>query len=549
MAGLIKNYFVVFFLLIISLIPLVDLFHPGLPITHDGQDHIARIANFYQNLREGNVIPRWAGNLNWGYGHPILEFLYPLPSYFASFFHFLGFTLVDSTKLVFGLSFVLSGITMYVFVKELLRDGKAALLAGLLYVIAPYRFVDLYVRGAIGEHVAFIFPPLIFYFLLRVLKNYSYWNVLGGSLSLGFLILSHNAITLMFLPLIFIYIFYLIFQCPNKKDFIFNILYIMLFGFGLSGFFWVPAFMEGKYTLRDIVTGGGEYAASFVAWKDFFDLAWSYGGSIALSKQIGIAHWLGIFGSIIAAYYLYINKNKLWVLSLGSLIVLGMTLFLMTSASSPIWQSITILQKFQFPWRFLSLIVFLGALLSAIALHIASNKLKKILLLVLIAGLLLTNKDYWHAQGFLLKDESFYKEIYNGTTDTGESAPIWSVRFMEKRPVSRVEIISGKGNIKEIKRNFTKREYKIEALEKVRILENTLYFPGWNVLVDEKPETIEFQDQNHRGLITFYVGKGEHMVNIIYKETRIRKFSNVVSLISIIALLGFIIRKQAYGKR
>mgnify|MGYP001590198170 FL=1 len=75
----------------ICVVPLLDLLHLGLPIAHDGQDHVARIANFYQNLTEGNIIPRWAGNLNWGYGHPILEFLYPFPSYFASFFHFLGY--------------------------------------------------------------------------------------------------------------------------------------------------------------------------------------------------------------------------------------------------------------------------------------------------------------------------------------------------------------------------------------------------------------------------------------------------------------------------
>ena len=89
-------------LIILSIIPIIDLLQPGLPLTHDGKDHVARIANFYQNLDEGVIIPRWGGNLNWGYGHPVLMFLYPLPSYFASFFHFLGNSLVDSVKIVFA---------------------------------------------------------------------------------------------------------------------------------------------------------------------------------------------------------------------------------------------------------------------------------------------------------------------------------------------------------------------------------------------------------------------------------------------------------------
>src|SRR3990167_10125977 len=192
-----NKVFSLMFLIFISIIPALSLFHPGLPITHDGQDHVARIANFYQNLSEGNIIPRWAPNLNWGYGHPILEFLYPLPSYIASIFHFAGFSLVDSVKIVFGLAFILSGVFMYLWLREFLGE-IGAFTGGILYMFAPYRFVDLYVRGALGEHVAFVFLPLIAYFLLRLSKQYSYWFIVGGSISLAGLILSHNAISLMF---------------------------------------------------------------------------------------------------------------------------------------------------------------------------------------------------------------------------------------------------------------------------------------------------------------------------------------------------------------
>ena len=551
-------------LMLVSLIPLFDLFKPGLPLTHDGQDHVARIANFYQNLTEGNIIPRWAGNLNWGYGHPILEFLYPLPSYLASLFHFFGFTLVDSVKLVFGASFVLSGLAMYLFIKKLLSDDKAAFFASALYVIAPYRFVDLYVRGAIGEHVAFIFPPLVFYFLIKLSKNYSYWHILGGSLSLAGLILSHNAITLMFLPLIFVYGFYLVFASEEPKSLLRHlrggtksllggVSFIILLGFGLSAFFWIPAFMEGKYTLRDIVTSNGEYIKSFVAWKDFFFGQWSYGGTLTLSKQIGIIHWIGVFGSAIAVYHLHKKRNKLWIVCLGSLLIFWITLFLMTSSSDPIWQTITIFQKFQFTWRFLSVAVFLSSLLGGVLLSLISDKYKKIALLMFVVALLTVNKDYWNAQGYLIKSEGFFTGIYDSTTDTGESAPIWSVRFMEKRPKSKTEIIKGYGKIKEVERSIAKREYQIEAIGGVRVLENTLYFQGWTVFVDGKEKNIEFQDQNHRGLITFNVDKGKHFVNIAFKETKVRLFSDILSLISIITVGGWVIfqlvRKRMYNKK
>lgn len=544
-----KGGLLILLLVAISFIPLLDLFHPGLPVTHDGQDHVARIANFYQNLSEGNIIPRWAGNLNWGYGHPILEFLYPLPSYLASLFRFFGFTLIDSVKLVFGISFVLSAATMYFFIKELLSDEKAALFASLAYVIAPYRFVDLYVRGAIGEHVAFVFPPLVFYFLLKLSKRYSLWYLIGGAVSLAGLNLAHNAISLMFLPLFGLWSLFLLLQSNKKLQLGNHYLITVLFGFGLSAFFWLPAFIEGKYTLRDIVTGGGEYMVSFVMWKDFFFSQWSYGGTLTFSKQIGIVHWIGIFGSIIATYYLYRNKSKLWMVSLGSFLIFWITLFLMTSASNPIWQSITLLQKFQFPWRFLSLAVFLSSLLGAVALHSFPDKHKKFFLLILVAGLLVVNKDYWHANGFLYKPESFYTGIYNSTTDTGESAPIWSVRFMEHPPKSHVEIISGKGSIKELNRTSTSHSYEITTESKARIRENTLYFPGWKVLVNGKTTAVEFQDPQNRGLITFWVSGGKHNINIIFTETRLRFSSNLISGASLVLLLFCAILERRIWQR
>src|SRR3989344_261372 len=271
-------------LLFLSLLPLFDLLNPGLPITHDGIDHVARIANFYQNLQEGNLIPRWAGNLNWGFGHPVLMFLYPLPSYLASAFHFLGASFIDSVKLVFALSFILSGFSMYLWTREVLGK-KEGIAAAVLYLFAPYRFVDLYVRGAVGEHMAFVFPPLVLYFLFRISKtklnffdkNF-FFLITGGALSLAGFILSHNAISLLFAPFIFFYVLFLFWQTKNLRSLTLSFLSIFVFGALFSFFFWFPAFFEGKYTLRDIVIEG-IYLERFVNFRDLFYSPWNFGGT------------------------------------------------------------------------------------------------------------------------------------------------------------------------------------------------------------------------------------------------------------------------------
>ncbi|MEK7092263.1 MAG: 6-pyruvoyl-tetrahydropterin synthase-related protein, partial [Patescibacteria group bacterium] len=519
------------------------LFSSGLPLTHDGQDHVVRIANFYKNLQEGNIVPRWAGNLNWGYGHPVLMFLYPLPSYMASLFHFLGASFVDSVKLVFGISFILSGFSMYVWIKSF-WSREAAFFASTLYLFAPYRFIDLYVRGAIGEHVAFIFPPLIFYFLLKLSRNPKWTHIIGGSLSLAGFILSHNAITLMFLPIIFLYIFYLIYQSKLKTSFMLNTLYLILIGFGLASFFWVPAFFEGKYTLRDIVTKGA-YLTRFVNPKDFLYGLWSYGGTGQFTVQVGIVQWVMVLVSILL---LWTKKRKETMLIGGALVLFGLTLFIMTEYSSFLWLMITTLQKFQFPWRFLSVIVFLTALMGGFVVEFL-GKNKKMIVIGLVLITLFVNKDYWHANGFLQKPETFYTGVYDGTTDTGESAPIWSIRFMEKRPDRRAEVISGMAYITELQRSSTSHTYSIVSETKSQIRENTIYFPGWHVFVGNNEVPLEFQDQHNRGVMTFLLSQGEHTVRVVFRDTRLRTIGNYISLGCLVILCAYSILRIRLWRR
>lgn len=548
-----KNQKGFFFIIVVCLLPLITLIHPGLPITHDGQDHVARIANFYNSLSSGNLIPRWAASLNWGYGHPILMFLYPLPSYLASFFHFLGLSLVDSVKVVFGVSFVLSAIFMYLWLRNFL-EATAGLVGAVLYAFAPYRFVDLYVRGAIGEHVAFVFLPAIAYFLFKINseKRIKYLNFTGLSLSTAGLILSHNAISLMFLPFVVLYILYLFWVYRNKLAGRSSAVGVF-FGFLLSSFFWIPAFIEGKYTLRDIVTKG-EALTRFSDFQSLIYGPWNFGITGQFSVQLGILQLVFVLIAPFALYKFYKNKKERNNLVLFLLLIafLASSIFLMLPVSGSIWKMIPLLQKFQFPWRFLSISVFSAGTIGALVVYsFANERIKRVILILVVTLSLILTKDYWNAKGFLQKPEVFYSGIYNSTTDTGESSPIWSVRFMEKRPIDTIEIVEGKASIKKVSRKPNYHKYEIVSKGRSRIRENTLYFPGWKIYVDGQEEReIQFQDPRHRGLMTFYISSGKHSVDIIFRETKLRKVANLISVLSfgILVLLGVGFHKRQWLK-
>lgn len=518
---------------------LFDWLKPGLPVTHDGQDHVARVANFYQSLSEGNLVPRWAGNLNWGYGHPILMFLYPLPSYLASLFHFLGFSLVAGTKIVFGLSLILSGLFMYLWT-ERIWGKKAGFVGGLLYTLAPYRLVDLYVRGAIGECWAFVWPPLICYFALRLSRKPKWIYLAGGSFSLAALILSHNALSLMFIPLLLGYFVYLGLASGNKKTRLGLYLMLLILGFGLSAFFWFPAFFEGKYTLRDVVTTQ-DYASRFRPFRDFIYSPWDYGGTADLSVQIGPLHWLAFFSGFFSLYRFYRKKERQWILPAGLMTAFVVFLLLMLKISMPVWRWVPLLQKFQFPWRFLSPLVFITSILGAVFISFWSENKKTWLAGAVLILLVLTGRNYWHSKDNLNLNDSFFAGAYSGTTDTGESSPVWSVRFMLENPESAMGVIEGAAEIQEVSRRVNRHLYRVTAVRDSRLVENTLYFPGWEILVDGQPAPIQFQDPAYRGLMTFNLSEGNHQVEVKFKETRLRLLADLISLASLSGLLIFVI--------
>jgi len=360
--------------------------------------------------------------------------------------------------------------------------------------------------------------------------------------SFALFILSHNAISLMFLPVIGLYVLYLyVYESKLSLYFMLNTLYFILLGFGLSAFFWIPAFFEGKYTLRNIVTAG-EAMTRFVPFSWFFYSPWNYGGTATLTKSIGYFQWIGLITSIIIILK---SKNmRVRILLAASLMIFIFSLFIMTSASEFIWTRIKILQNFQFPWRFLSLTTFIAAVIGGIGIVELPSVLARFLsrycssYIIVCSLLIIASTIYmWHPKGYAADGDTSYAGIYAGTTDTGESSPIWSVRFMEHTPANPMEVIDGDAKIEAERRLSTIHEYRVRATKQTRLVENTLYFPGWKIYVDGISAGLQFQDSTYRGLMTFWIDEGDHYVVVKFTDTKRRRVATMISLASVLLIV------------
>lgn len=548
------------FLIFLSLLVAREWFLPGLPQTHDAEVHISRSYAFFDSLSEGNLLPRWAGRFNWTYGTPAIMFLYPIEPYIAALIHVVTrLSFIGVFKLLVVLSYVGSGIAWYLWLRELKFSEKASVVGSVFYLLAPYRLVDMFVRGALAEHVCFFFFPLILYFFTKLWterrtfrpRPARRWFVLS-SLSVAILIGWHNLSALMYIPIVLLYpIFLKTFnnEISFERDKIARHYSAIFFGVALTTFFWLPALIESRYTLASWLFPVQQgYRDHFLAFWQLIWSKWGYGFSLpgtkndGMSFQIGIAQWLVLIAGLILAALWFIKKKLSWkdpkqIFLLGGLSLIFIGGFFVLPISLPIWERISLLQKFQLPWRFLSYIVIGTSMIATVL----SQKTRSIVLQYSMVVLpIVSSIFFWHVGEPSKLTEQFLTVDYVGTSDTGESTPIWAIRFQEKFPKAPIEVVSSFGHvtISEMKKKNTFHQFNVVTDAESRLVDNTLYFPGWKVLVDGKEAPIEYQDENWRGLITFPIKPGEHTVRVLFEETFLRKIADAISIISVGVLVS-----------
>jgi hypothetical protein len=105
-------------LLILLLIPAVkDLLTPGYFTMHDDMQ-VFRLFELDKCVHDGQLPCRWVPDGGYGYGYPLMQFYPPMPYYPMELLKLLGLGYFWPVKIMFAVSFIMSGIGMYLLAKE-----------------------------------------------------------------------------------------------------------------------------------------------------------------------------------------------------------------------------------------------------------------------------------------------------------------------------------------------------------------------------------------------------------------------------------------------
>src|SRR5579859_5628732 len=106
--------FIIFSVLIFVLaLAIKPLTVPGFFPTHD-DTQVARVYEMEKALDDGMFPVRWSKDLGYGYGYSMFNFYAPLSYYVGGLESFFGVDQIVSTKTLFALALIFSGISMYI---------------------------------------------------------------------------------------------------------------------------------------------------------------------------------------------------------------------------------------------------------------------------------------------------------------------------------------------------------------------------------------------------------------------------------------------------
>src|SRR5260221_9671287 len=116
-----------------------SLLRPGFfPMQDDLQAF--RIFEMDKCFTDGQIPCRWVPDMGYQYGYPQFNFYSPGVFYLGELFHLMGMQFIDVVKLLFVLGFILSSVTMFIFLRAIF--GKLpALVGSILYTYLPFKAV------------------------------------------------------------------------------------------------------------------------------------------------------------------------------------------------------------------------------------------------------------------------------------------------------------------------------------------------------------------------------------------------------------------------
>ncbi len=567
----------------LSLFALAPLFAPGYFYSaHDGRHSVFYLVQFDASIRDGALWPRWAMHHIQGYGYPTFILQAPLAFYVAELFVLLGAGMTAAVKLAWALGTLLGGWGMYALVRHWVipsgsrRASLAGLVAGLLYVYAPYHLLDIYVRAAYAEFMLMLWFPWVFLAFDRLIDQGLDPGWQGrlalAAFSFAGLLLTHVFSLLAFTPLLMGFIFFKLGVvlwrerkgARGRGSFVGRTVLAAAAGVAgilLTAVFVIPLLVEGPLLDQAVyVRETYDFNRHFVFLGQFFNPFWGYGFS---DDPTGVNDGMSFQQGAMLLTLLLTAAITLWQAKgrrplMGFLLAAtAAILFTMTPGATWIWATVPMMEVIQFPWRLLALSAFTAAALGGLVVWrllpggAAGDRGPALVmgLLVIFAVLPFAHPgglepiEPWREDGrAVFQFETEHPDMIAFTSwvkapfTTSPMTPEYASESYTAATLSRLGILSGQGKVTAVYSRGSSFGGAVEMSTPGVVQIRTYYFPGFRAKVDGQPVPLRVSDPN--GLMEIDVSAGLHTIDVRMGTTPARTTGSVLSWATGLGLIG-----------
>jgi 6-pyruvoyl-tetrahydropterin synthase related domain len=537
---------------VFSIAAMLPAYYWGVPSGNDQLQHFQFAETIYNSVTSGVVYPSVSADSNHGFGDVGLRFYPPLSYYVLSLLYFLFGDWFFAAQVGFTLAFFVGGVGLYLWAREEFAP-ETSLLAAALYTFAPYHINLIYNNFLLGEFFAAAVLPFCFLFVTRVCRTGTWASVIGLAVSVALLILTHLPMTIIGSVALVIYGLVLM-QRPKIVSTLSKLAVSAGLALLLSSFYWarmLPELEWVKHSSAKYFTDTFSYRNNFLLRPSHFAAASDDVLNLWLADVMLIAILLISIPSLV---YLLRRSSGISRFVLAVSIVLITAVFMASPLSDIVWTHVGILQKVQFPWRWMSIVSAFGAMFASIGLFrgFAALKSGNSLPLALGIGAVLIGLvfiDTVIVRGAVYVPRSELRSEFAGIAEASTCECWWPV-WAETAALGQKEKVSTPGRTVAVSEwTQTSRRFAVEPGIPERATIATFYYPRWRATINSAEVPVEKDDE---GRLAIQLPPERCEVELQFREPSFVSAAYIVSAlawISVAFVLAGLLSKRLKASR
>ncbi len=534
---------------------LAPYFGHALPKAEENDFHYARIASLVESLKLGEFPPKLRPMLMQGFGYGV-GFFYPdFFFYFAVLLIYMGVETMLAIKIFISLVAVIGAFVTYKSFEGFVKSKKIAALATILYFGTLCMWDNLFYGAGLGAFIAQVVLPMAFCGLLRAFNDEKAGYISYG-LGIVIVVLSHHLTFISMMVAMVLIVLLSIKKIIDNPKVLGKLFCVSMVGLLFTTQYWLPAIELAAHTKFKVI------------YDNYIDINDHILNFADVIRVISMPFFVLFLVALVVFVGLMIKNKKVYFDELMVMIAVIFHMGLMRS--EPFWRG-PVGQFFSFFQSTSRLIYVLMALLIMFVamvaklvdkeMQAAGKKMDLRPFAMFVAGLLVVlatrtylKADFFNPNAYDRQDISPDLITYDNGISCGEWLPV------ENEPSECHGVENAKADDQTSADGFKHDNFKYFEvwlnLDKKYYDMPFIYYYGYRAyILDDNGNPVselsvgEAYDDN--GYVRVFMpanGQGVAHVLVKYEKTKIQKIAYLVTILTTVAFIGYLIWRRKRAK-